>query len=860
MTDGPMGGLEQVGSDGVTSLLGGYRVQPGAWDEMVGADGEIRPHWSYVASALGTLGLPALHDRWREARRLLRESGATYNVYGDPHGLERPWQLDPVPMLISSDEWLEIEDGLVQRAELLNLVLQDLYGARELFRLGLLPPELAYAHPGFLRPCHPIRSAGRHALALYAADVARGPDGRMRVLSDRTQAPSGAGYALENRVVMRRVLPSLYRDSHVHRLSLFFQNMRASLAALSPRRQAEPRVVLLTPGPLNETYFEHTYLASYLGYTLARGADLTVRDGQVWLRSMRRLEPVDVILRRVDDHYCDPLELYPESQLGIPGLVECVRRGTVAVANPLGASVLENPALAAFLPSIARHYLGRDLLLPSVATWWCGDERHRTHVLANLERLVIRRIYREPRGLPVFGGQLSRAERQALEERIRARPHWYVGQEQVRFSTIPSVVDSGIETRQAVVRTFLVARDDGYVVMPGALTRVGATPESVLISNQAGSLSKDTWILATEPEKQVSLLTGTPRVPVAHDARIALAGGTADNLFWLGRYAERAEQAIRVVRTALRVYRNDVEFQAPDRTCLDDLLAAVTRVTGTAPGFVGEEGAALRAAPIPELLAVALDESRPGSICYDLNAMLRAAYAVRDRLSGDTWRVVNDVRIRLDRFASRSRDAVEDVEQELDALITDLVAVFALAQESMLRGQAWLFLDAGRRLERATLLVALLRAMVVARREPQQEPQILEAVLHAAESLMAYRRAYHEQPEIEPVLALLLLDETNPRSLAFQLRELQQTTEELARDGDRVRLGEEERLVLEAATTLRLADLDALAAHDETGRAALDALLARVASLLSRTSDVLTRQYFIDVHGPQHLARSGSSS
>jgi uncharacterized alpha-E superfamily protein len=396
--------------------------------------------------------------------------------------------------------------------------------------------------------------------------------------------------------------------------------------------------------------------------------------------------------------------------------------------------------------------------------------------------------------------------------------------------------------------------------MPGALTRVGATPESVLISNQAGSLSKDTWILATEPEKQVSLLTGTPRVPVAHDARIALAGGTADNLFWLGRYAERAEQAIRVVRTALRVYRNDVEFQAPDRTCLDDLLAAVTRVTGTAPGFVGEEGAALRAAPIPELLAVALDESRPGSICYDLNAMLRAAYAVRDRLSGDTWRVVNDVRIRLDRFASRSRDAVEDVEQELDALITDLVAVFALAQESMLRGQAWLFLDAGRRLERATLLVALLRAMVVARREPQQEPQILEAVLHAAESLMAYRRAYHEQPEIEPVLALVLLDETNPRSLAFQLRELQQTTEELARDGDRVRLGEEERLVLEAATTLRLADLDALAAHDETGRAALDALLARVASLLSRTSDVLTRQYFIDVHGPQHLARSGSSS
>jgi uncharacterized circularly permuted ATP-grasp superfamily protein len=440
-------------------LLTGYRARPGVYDEMVGADGEIRPHWRYLAEALGTLGLPALHDRWREARRLLRESGATYNVYGDPQRPERPLQLDPIPVLVSSDEWREIAWGLVQRAELLNLILRDIYGPQDLIKKGFLPLELVYAHGGFLRPCQPLRTPGPHSLILYAADVARGPDGRVRVLSDRTQAPSGAGYALQNRIVMSRVLPSLYRDSHVHRLSLFFQNLRASLAAISPRRHVEPRVVLLTPGPLNEAYFEHTYLASYLGYTLARGTDLTVRDGQVWLRAVRRLEPVDVILRRVDDHYCDPLELYPDSRLGIPGLTEAVRRGTVAVANPLDASVLENPALNAFLPAIAKHFFGGELQLQSVPTWWCGDPAGREHVLANIDRLVVRSIYRQPRSLPILGGLLSRAEQRVLAERIRARPQWYVGQEQLRPSSVPAVVDSGFEGRQALIRTFLVARE-----------------------------------------------------------------------------------------------------------------------------------------------------------------------------------------------------------------------------------------------------------------------------------------------------------------------------------------------------------------------------------------------------------------
>jgi len=423
---------------------------------------------------------------------------------------------------------------------------------------------------------------------------------------------------------------------------------------------------------------------------------------------------------------------------------------------------------------------------------------------------------------------------------------------------VPAVVDSGLEGRQALMRTFLVARDDGYVVMPGALTRIGASPHSFLLSNQAGGLSKDTWILATEPEKQVSLLSGASRGSAASSVQTALPGGAADNLFWLGRYAERTEQAIRIVRTALRTYRNAVEFEDMDRVCLDEILAAVTQVTGTHPGFVGEAMAQRRAAPMPELLSVVLDGSRSGSVSFDVQAMLTAAYAVRDRLSGDTWRVINDVRARLERLQARPHDAANKIEDELDALITDLAAMFALAQESMLRGQVWLFLDTGRRVERALLLATLLRTTVTLRREPHVEAQLLEAVLRATESLMPYRRSFHEHPQIEPVLTLVLLDETNPRSLGFQLRQIQRGVANLPHEDGRVELSQEERLVLDAVTSLQLVDLSRLSGYDNGGdaRHGLEALLGRVATLLAQVSDVLTRHYFHDVQGPQHLART----
>jgi uncharacterized circularly permuted ATP-grasp superfamily protein len=484
-----------------------YRSVPAGYDEMCTGEEHVRQHWRYLANALHAMGPEVLQQRQRDAVRMLRSDGATYNVYGTPGGLNRTWPLDPIPLLISSSEWAGIEAGLAQRAELLNLILQDLYGPCSLIKQGLIPPDLVYANASFRRPCVVPPPARAPGLSLYAVDLVRGADGHFRVLKDLTQAPSGMGYALENRTVMSRLIPSLFRDSHPHRLAPFFRRLRESLAALAPAAATGiPRVVTMTPGPHNETYFEHLYLSNYLDYTLIEGANLTVRDGRVWLKSVSGLEPVDVILRRVDDYYCDPLELRPDSLLGVPGLVEAVRRGRVAIANPLGAGILETPGLMAFLPRLAKHLLGQELRLPSVASWWCGQPRELDYVLTNLPTLVVRSTNRATGGGPVFGEQLDKAGLAAWRERIRARPYQYVGQERLLPASLPTLRDGLLEPRHGILRTFLAAGQDSFMIMPGGLTRVGEEPGSRVISNQAGAVSKDTWVLASEPEQIDTLL------------------------------------------------------------------------------------------------------------------------------------------------------------------------------------------------------------------------------------------------------------------------------------------------------------------------------------------------------------------
>lgn len=829
--------------------LSAYRGD-GVYDEMLEAPGTPREHWAHLAEAVDELGLEELLHRRDEAARLLDQDGVVYNTYKNDDGgrassLAGGWRLDPLPTVLSSREWQAIEAAVIERAELLNLVLDDLYGPRDLIRRGLLPAEVVFGHHGFLRACAGVRLPGQQLFS-YAADLGRDADGRWCVLSDRTQTPSGFGYALENRTVVSRVLPTLYRDARVHRLAPFFRALRGALQAAAPPGVDDPRIVVLTPGPFNETAFEHAVLSSTLGYPLVEGRDLVVRGGGVWMGTLGRLEPVHVILRRVDGWYCDPLELLPDSQLGVAGLVEATRRGAVSVVNTLGSSALENPALMCFLPRIGEHLLGRAPRLPGVTTWWCGDERDRATVLERLHELVIRRISRGAGAHAIRGWELSEQEGRELRARIAAQPTLWVGQEPLPLATTPTLTDGGLEARRGVLRTFAVASRDSYIMMPGGLTRVAPDQGLGRITNQSGAISKDTWVLASEPERQVGLWLQPGPAIEGIDPMASLSARAAENLWWLGRYAERAEAAVRLLR-AVHDRRN--EFQGggdpAGEAALRALLMALTQVTATAPGFVGPGSDERLADPGPELRSLIVDEQRAGTVAHAVRALLQCAYAVRDQLSGDTWLVVGALDRQILALRRRGRASAPDVQPTLQRLMQALLALGGLGEESMVRDLGWRFLDAGRRLERAVQLLWLLRATLTESRDVAADGLVLESTLTAAESIITYRRRYRSRAQVETALELLLLDDRNPRSLAYQLERL---TEDLAslRGGPGARLREDQRFVLQASTALALADPGAVLAEVEEGRRlALDQLLADLLTPLLDAAEAVDRAHFV---------------
>lgn len=834
-----------------------YATKLGVYDEMFAGEGQLLPHWQTLMRELDQLGREGLERRRQEAQRLLRENGVTFNVHNGLRGAARPWQLDPIPLFISADEWTVIEAGLMQRAELLNLILADLYGPQTLLKQSLLPPELIFSHAGFQRACIDIPAPGGRPLVICSSNLARGPDGRMWVLDDRVQSPSGAGYALENRMVMTRIAPGLFRDCHVKRLAAFFQPLRDRLARLAPQNRDDPRVVVLTPGPYSPTYFEHAYLADYLGYTLVQGDDLSVRDGRVWLKSLEGLHQVDVILRRVDDAYCDPLELREDSRLGVTGLLQSARLGHVAMANPIGCGVLENPGLLAFLPGIARYFLGEELKLPSVATWWCGQERERTFVLENLDRLVIKTIHRSRGYRALFGPQLTAAEQADLRERILHKPHLYIGQELVSFSTAPSLVDGWIEPRHAILRSFLVAGDDGYIALPGGLTRIAPQQGELVVSNKFGGLSKDTWVLSKEPVRYVSLWRQPKREQVLPFRAAPLPSRAADNLFWAGRYVERAEGTARLLR-AILLLRRELRDANGDalKPYLHSLLRALTHVTATYPGFVGEEAAALLKRPGPELTSLLQDADRVGSLASILQSFGQVAMTVRDHWPTEIWRIIDA--IHLDWFDDDRQPGPGNyrMQDRLDHLIMQLVAFSGLTAESMTREAGWRLLDIGRRLERGLGLIALLRATLVPSLDVALQRQLMETILVICDSLNTFRRRYRSYMHLPTVLELILMDQNHPRALAYQLDQLQQHLAALPRGQRQERLGADERCILAAYTELRLADAGRLSMLEEGEGVykALDELLAGQAESLWSLSEVITSNYFSHSQPPQQLS------
>jgi uncharacterized circularly permuted ATP-grasp superfamily protein/uncharacterized alpha-E superfamily protein len=822
------------------SWLRNYTAAPGLFDELEEAPSRPRQHWRPFIQSLERLGRQELQSRWDNGRRIILEHGVTYNLYGDPEGTDRAWDLDFVPLLITAQEWEHIEAGLIQRSHLFNLILADLYGGfQHLLRAGFLPPELVYSNPAFLRPCRGVHTPGQVYLHFHACDLGRSPDGQWWVLADRTQSPSGAGYAWENRTVVSRVLPEQMRDCRVERLAGFFQQQREMLVRLAPPGRHPPSIVLMTPGPYNETYFEHAYLARNLGFPLVEGADLTVRDRRVYLKTIEGLQPVDVILRRVEDSYCDPLELRGESLLGVSGLVEAARAGNVTVANALGAGLMESPAFLAFLPGLCRHLLGTDLLLPSIATWWCGQADALRYVTEHIDSLVVN---------PAFGGRVFSAQksgaskgrrklqelRAELIEKIQAAPREFVGQERVKLSRAPTWVENKLVSRPVILRAYVANGGNSVAVLPGGLARVSRTPGDLYALKQNTSSAKDTWILSNgivaSPEPAQDIAESQPAVLLAS----GVPSRSADHLFWLGRYTERLEQLLRVLRCVLGRISAEPGAESAESAALAELMVHL----GLIPR--GPESSVRAGELTDRILSLLYNADEPGGM-RELSRRVRSiASSVRDRFSGDTWRILG--RLDSDARTKQGRLPIAHATALSHRLVLDLAAFNGMEMENMTRGSGWRFLDFGRRLERAFSMLKLLQA---ASKISAPVSTVLEPVLEIADSLMTYRRQHFAAPVLAGVLALIVRDDSNPRSVAFQVRLMIEHSEAVAASAGAARGGLEQERLQALAGALDSEDLPGMAGTHATGDAKLlPDILGGWASHLAAVSDAVTSRYF----------------
>ncbi|HUI97772.1 MAG TPA: circularly permuted type 2 ATP-grasp protein, partial [Xanthobacteraceae bacterium] len=670
--------------EGIDRLLSGYRPLPGIFDEMVDPQGRPRPHWQPFLALLAGLGVEEINRRFAAADRHLRDSGVFYRVYEDPAGVERAWPLSHVPLMIAAAEWEGLEAALIQRARLLEDVIADAYGLAKLVAAGRMPAALIAGNPEFLRPLVGVAPPGGAHMRFYAVDVGRAADGRWWVLGDRAQAPSGAGYALENRLALSRAMPEIYRGLRVNRLAPFFQAFQAELSGLG--RQDDSRVCVLTPGPMNETYFEHAYLARYLGFLLVEGQDLTVRDDGVFVRTVSGLKRAEVLLRRLDGDFCDPLELNAGSRLGVPGLVQAVRDGKVIVANALGAGLVEARALLAFLPALAPELGGADLAIPNVATWWLGDAAARSAMAEKLDAMVIATAFPDPTagdrvGDGVLGAALAPPERARIVQAIADRGVDYVAQEAVTLSTMPVWRDNRFEPHPFSLRLFLARVGADWQVMPGGFVRIADDHDARAVSLQRGGRTADAWVLSERPVAYMSLLP-TPEHIAIKRASGVLPSRAADNLFWVGRYLERAEATLRLVRALINRLTEGDEAAAP-------LIARIAALLG-----------AWSAGPIdipsakPTLIARAA--LTRGDFAGALPSLARAARAaasvIRDRFSPDAWRAINDLADMI--AAPLAAGPVESAMIErVEAALRIISALSGLAQENMTQLAGWRFLE-----------------------------------------------------------------------------------------------------------------------------------------------------------------------
>ncbi len=746
-------------------------VSPGHLDELrhgASESAELAPHWAQFFDHLGFDGFGDLNRRQQSLAQQLRDNGVTYNVYADEHSQQRPWALDLFPMIVSPEDWAQIEAGVLQRTRLLNAIMADMYGTRSLVQKTLLPAALVQGHPGYLRAMHGVRPPGDTWLHIAAFDLARGPDGRWWVVSHRTQAPSGLGYLLENRIAIARQFPKAFAEMRVQRLAASYKALMQGLMRLSPKGN-DARIALLTPGPYNETYFEHAYLARYLGLNLVEGSDLTVRDRRLFLKTLQGLEPVDVLIKRLDDQWLDPLELRSDSALGVPGLMQAVRSGNLLLANAPGSAPLESSAMLGFLPAISEHLLGESLALPSLATWWCGEAASLPNALPMLKHSVVKNTYTSRGSETVIGPSLTSSGIDQLIGRIVRQPDEYTLQAYLPLSQSPTWRGGDIAPRPAMLRVFALA--DGpqsWRVLPGGMVRLAPQGQQIA-SMQRGGSSADCWVLTHGEVDRTSLLQSAPSTLSVALQKRPITSRSAENLFWLGRYTERAENTVRLARITLRC----LQGEEAGSTELLAWLSACAKYNGLVLGDVPNAQQASRVFE-RSLIAQLGADSGATSVGYNLRSLRQAAGNVRERLSKEQRNLIERVDEEFTaQHQSLSADADFASEEAVEALeeASELLSAITGAQtDRMMRDDGWRMLSIGRHIERLSMLssalsIALDTGCVF-------DDSGYEAVLALFDSTITFHAHYQQRRDLVALLDMLVTHRDNPRSLAWVLSTL----------------------------------------------------------------------------------------
>ena len=833
-------------------FFSGYRPQVRAYDENFDSNGNLRPHWQELGKELDAMGVAGVERRSKQIKRMVHQNGIAYSAYGDPTIREDHLQLGPLPHLIPEAEWNFIKAALKQRAELFNLMLADLYGPRTLLTSGVLPPDILFNHPHYRLPYHGLPVSGGKHLHFYASELIRSPSGEWWVVADRTDSPAGAGFALENRILHSRAFPNEFRKHNVVRLAQFFLTFRKHLASCAKSNNENPHIVILSEGAGSRNYFEDSFLARYLGFTLVETNDLVVRSGRVMLKTLPGLAPIDVILRRQQGNSIDPLELGGDAP-GVAGILQVIREQNVAVVNAPGSGLVESPIFMAFLPRVCQALMQTELLMPGVATWWGGQPESLKLMIDRIDEIDLKPAFRHRSK----AGQATQVQRRIFEEikcirtenltreeriaTLRNNPDCWVGQEKIARSTAPVWDEGNLKTGFVSMRAFMTAADDGWHSMPGGLVRASETQHQSIRNPFAGLGAKDAWVLGEKTVEPVTLLNKSDDLVTLTRYNGLLPSRVADNLCWLGRYLERTDFSVRLLRAVLKRMTGEND---PQEAAELPVLFRTLALSGLIDSDYAIKEFAIKLPPLEKCLPVlVLDQSEPNSLRSMVDQVAAVGSRVRDRLSNDSWRIVQEMLSCVKSSEPKHCDLV-DLLDMTDTLVANVAAFSGLVSEAMTRSHAFRFLNIGRRLEHSLQIAAFIKHCFAEQTEVPDE--LLEAALDISDCGMTYRSRYYANLQLSAVFDLLLVDELNPRSLAYQLAKLEANVESLPGNIEAVNQFKDSQLATESVNLMRTLDLNqATAMSDDGKRPKLLELMEKIETLLPAISVSLSNRFLV---------------